>query len=192
VTPAASLAVLGLPASLTDAWIAQLSEPQRAYHTLAHIHRMLADVPQEHAAARELVAAIWLHDIVYDPMRSDNEERSAEQALRDLAGTDIDAAHVAELILGTRHHRGGSALQSVLDDLDLTILGASAAEYADYAEAIRREYRHLPEDTYRAGRAAVLRHFLERERIYHGAHLSAREVAARSNLGREIETLERG
>ena len=191
MTPAASLAALGLPAALTDAWVAQLSEPRRAYHTLAHIEWMLADVPAGYEACRELIAAIWLHDIVYDPTRGDNEERSAEQARRDLAGSGIAADSVAALILGTAHHRAGDALQNVLNDLDLMILGGSEAEYAAYAEAIRREYAHVPDAAYRAGRPAVLRRFLERERIYQGAGLVAREEAARRNLLREIAALER-
>lgn len=190
--PAASLAALGLPAALTDAWTVQLAEPRRAYHTLAHIERMLADVPAEYETCRELIAAIWLHDIVYDPTRADNEERSAEQARRDLAGSGIDAELVAELILGTAHHRAGSALQNVLNDLDLMILGGSEAEYAAYAEAIRREYAHVPDAAYRTGRPAVLRRFLDRGRIYQGAALAAREGTARRHLLREIAALEHG
>lgn len=191
MSPERSLALLGLPEVLTDGWAAQLREPHRAYHTDKHIARMLADVPAGEER-RELIAAIWLHDIVYEPTRGDNEERSAEQASRDLAGTAIDAGEVAALILGTKHHQGASPLQNLLNDIDLAILATDEADYADYARAIRREYAHVPDTAYRSGRAAVLRRFLEQALIYHDARFRPREATARRNLEREIAELERG
>lgn len=185
-----SLERLGLPAAVTAAWIARLGERHRHYHTLSHVAHMLANLP-EADAARELIAAIWLHDIVYDPRAADNEERSAEQALRDLAGTDIDGALVAALIMGTRRHEPGSDMQNLLNDLDLGIFGAPRAAYARYRDRIRREYGFVPEHVYRPNRALVLERY-DATRIFRTPAFAAREAAAHANLRWEIAALRNG
>jgi predicted metal-dependent HD superfamily phosphohydrolase len=185
MSPEGSLAMLGLPGTVTDRWQAQLAEPHRHYHDRRHIAAMLAAIPPGRES-RELIAAIWLHDVVYDPRAGDNEERSAEQARRDLAVSDIDAGRVAALILGTKHHRADMEEQQLLNDLDLGILGASPDAYARYAADIRREYAHVAEEAYRAGRARVLRGFLELPAIYGGADFRHLEEPARANLAGEI------
>ena len=184
-----SLRLLALPAAITDRWAVQLAEPQRRYHDLSHIEQLLAALPDDRASP-ELVAAIWLHDIVYDPRAGDNEERSAAQARVDLAGSGIDAERVAALILGTKRHDGEDAEQRLLNDLDLSILAAPAAAYDRYAGAIRAEYAHVPEPAYRTGRAAVLRGFLAQPAIFAAPLFTGREAQARANLRREIASLE--
>lgn len=189
MSPESSLAMLGLPAAITARWEEQLAEPQRFYHDRSHIAAMLAAVPKA-MATRELVAAIWLHDVIYDPRASDNEERSAEQARVDLAGSAIDVEQVTTLILGTKHHQAETPEQQRLNDLDLGVLGASPPAYARYAEAIRREYAHVPDDAYRAGRVRVLRSFLDLPAIFGGADFRHLEAPARANLAGEIARLE--
>ena len=79
---------------------------------------------------------------------------------------------------------------ALLVDLDLAILAAPAERYAAYAAAIRREYAHVPEDQFRAGRAAVLAGFLARPRLYASPALAARwEAPARANLAAECAAL---
>lgn len=182
-----SLDRLGLPHAVTSAWIAQLSEPHRHYHTLAHVIHMLANLP-EPDASREMIAAIWLHDIVYDPHASNNEEASAEQALVDLKEAEIDASLVAALIMGTKRHEGGSDAQDLLNDLDLGIFGASRAAYARYSDQIRREYGFVPDDIYRPNRALVLERY-DATRIFRTPRFIEREPDAHANLRWEIAML---
>ena len=188
MTPARSLERLGLPPAIPARWRVQLGEPHRHYHTFAHVAAMLDHLADEDATP-ELIAAIWLHDIVYDPHASDNEARSAEQALRNLAGTPIDAREVAALIAGTQRHAPGSPVQNLLNDLDLGILGADAAGYARYAEQIRAEYAFVPLDVYAPARAKLLRAFDQR-RIYQTPRFAPREAQAHRNLAHEIAALE--
>lgn len=101
-----SLALLGLSEAITQRWLEQLHEPHRHYHTLKHVKEMLRHYD---GSSRELIAAIWLHDIIYDPRASDNEERSADQARADLP-PDFDTDLVVRLILDSKHHRGGDPL----------------------------------------------------------------------------------
>src|SRR5262249_28427939 len=58
-------------------------EPGRCYHTLDHIAALLRQLDEHRAVARDadaLALAIIFHDVVYDPLRHDNEARSAALA----------------------------------------------------------------------------------------------------------------
>ncbi|WP_312798658.1 phosphohydrolase [Tianweitania sp.] len=190
--PEDSLATLGLLPAITDRWFGQLSEPQRHYHTLEHITAMLRNVPEDAAHSRELIAAIWLHDIVYDMTAGDNEECSADQAACDLAGSDVAIKVVQRLIMGTKRHEPSEhPLDALMSDLDLLILSETPEAYQTYAAQIRREYAHVPEDIYRAGRAQVLSQFLQAP-IYQTERFASREARARENLASEIADLQSG
>jgi predicted metal-dependent HD superfamily phosphohydrolase len=182
-----SLEYLGASIAMCRNWYAALREPHRRYHTLAHVEAMLSNLPDA-CASRELVAAIWLHDIVYDPQADDNEERSADRALIDLAYTSIDRQAVRSLILGTRRHEGGSDSQNILNDLDLGIFGAPRAVYIDYVRQIREEYGHVNDEVYRPARAAIMRRFNERH-IFRTRHFEHLEAPAHVNLAWEIKAL---
>lgn len=184
---AESLRLLNLDPSITSAWPIQLAEPHRHYHTGEHVGQMLLHLPSE-AASREMIAAIWLHDIVYDPRAGDNEARSAAQAIRDLGGTGIDAPLVAELILGTKHHRDGTDMQNLLNDLDLGIFGASLDAYRRYSKQIRAEYVFVPPDAYAAGRIGILERY-DAMRIFRTEPFADREGQAHANLRWEIDRL---
>lgn len=189
MTPQQSLQLLNLDPAVTTKWIAQLNERHRHYHTLTHIESMLDQLPEEYATM-EMVAAIWLHDIIYDPKASDNEEQSAHQAMVDLQDTLIDGGFVARLIKGSKHHERGGPEQNVLNDLDLAILGQSQDAYETYARNIRLEYAHVPMADYAPNRALFMRHFLQQPAIYQTAPFTSLERTARENVLREIEALE--
>jgi len=173
-------------------------EPQRRYHTLAHVEALLRWLAHWQSLAREprlIDAAIWFHDAVYDARRSDNEQRSAELARVELAALGwaaTDVERVAALVLATQHHQAqaGDTDAWLFLDLDLSVLAQSPAHYATYAAAIRAEHEWVDEARYRKGRSAVLRSFLDRAAIYRTPELRAAwEAAARTNLSAELSGL---
>jgi predicted metal-dependent HD superfamily phosphohydrolase len=175
--------------------MAAYAEPQRHYHDLAHIEDCLgklADVPDLSAAERAvLTEAIWWHDVVYNPTRSDNEELSAQLAEQHAAAEMRD--EVARLVRLTRSHQvvAGDKLGAVLISIDLGILAAEPARYDAYAAAIRREFSHVPDDDYRAGRAGVLQRFAARPIIFPDAAFASKyEQGARENIARELASLQ--
>ncbi len=180
-------------ADLTGRW----SEPHRSYHGLAHLAAVLAvlDVYAGPVADLDPVRlAAWYHDAVYDPTRADNEERSADLAVAALQGLGVEPARVVEvrrLVLVTRTHLYAAADTdaALLCDADLAVLGAPAAAYVGYANAIRAEYAHVPDDAFRAGRTAVLRALLDRERLFGTPAMSHLEEPARRNLQAELVLL---
>jgi len=81
-------------------------------------------------------------------------------------------------------------LGAILISIDLSILGAAPARYDAYAAAIRKEFAHVPDGDYRAGRARVLSQFAARPVIFPDPIFAARyDRLARDNLARELASL---
>jgi predicted metal-dependent HD superfamily phosphohydrolase len=177
-----------------DALIAAYTAPDRHYHDLTHIEdclAALAAVDNLSASERDILTeAIWWHDVVYDATRSDNEELSAELAEQYLR-PDL-RSEVGRLIRLTKSHQvePGDRLGAILISIDLSILGAEPARYDAYAAAIRKEFAHVPDRDYRAGRSQVLSQFAARPVIYPDATFAAiHDRRARENLARELASL---
>jgi len=188
-----TLGATGDGAAVRDALLAAYGEPQRSYHTLQHLRECI----ERFGACRDLAArpaeveiALWFHDAVYDVRRHDNERRSADWARAALAGAAADiVVRVDALVMATRHATAtpGNADEELLVDIDLAILGADAARFGEYEAQIRREYAHVPEAEFRAGRSAVLAAFLARDPIYRTPRLRPElEARARANLALAI------
>ncbi|MGW2648645.1 HD domain-containing protein [Streptomyces sp. NPDC001393] len=186
------------PAPYADNLLARWQEPQRRYHTVAHLTAVLdrIDVLEKYAADPDVVRlAAWFHDAVYLPERSENEERSArlaERALPEAGVPQETAAEVARLVRLTVTHdpadddRDGQ----VLCDADLAILAAPPSAYAAYTAEVREEYHFVPNDAFREGRSAVLRQLLELPRLFRTPYGREHwEATARYNLASELEML---
>ncbi|NQY57448.1 MAG: hypothetical protein HRT86_13370 [Ilumatobacteraceae bacterium] len=199
---------IGTDRATFDALLSRHREAHRRYHTATHVawvirhcRTLLRDrfgdvqtVGDARPTDAIIIAAAFWHDAVYDPTSASNEHASAQLAARDLATLgwgDSSIARVAHAIEGTADHmHPADDAEAVLFDADLAILGAEPRGYADYVDGVRYEYRHVPDDAWRTGRAAVLRSFLTRGHIYATATgrslWAARAVA---NLEAELATL---
>ena len=177
-------------------------QPGRHYHDLAHIEALLALAGEYRGRLSDpeaVEAAIWFHDAIYDSRRSDNEARSAALAAENLAAhaPPDRLARIVEMIEATATH----ALPDLGDeaatrdaafflDMDLSILGAPPPAFNSYEAAVRREYAWVDGEAWRSGRAAVLKKFLARPRIFHTeAFRQNFETQARKNIARSIAAL---
>ena len=78
-------------------------------------------------------------------------------------------------------------------DMDLSILGAAPEVFDAYEAGVRHEYREVPDEAFRAGRAAILEGLLAREALYFSDWGRERfEAAAHQNLVRSIAKLRAG
>lgn len=188
------------PEQLFQPWdelVRRYSEPHRHYHHLGHIAEVLRAVarllPPDVDPAPALFAT-WFHDIVYDPTQCDNELKSVTVAQELLAEftTPAEQDAIAQYILATRHDESSDdPITTAIMDGDLAILGASEVRYQQYAAAIRREYMHVSDSDYRAGRSRILKRFLERPSIYrHPVMVAEGETSARENISRELAMLQ--
>ncbi|NUP19343.1 MAG: hypothetical protein HOZ81_25300 [Streptomyces sp.] len=186
------------PAPFADNLLTRWQEPQRRYHTLAHLTAVLDHIDElaGHADDPDVVRlAAWFHDAVYLPDRSENEERSARLAERALPEAGVPAertAEVARLVrLTTTHDPAPDDPDGqVLCDADLAILAAPPSAYAAYTAAVREEYHFVPNDAFREGRAAILRQLLALPTLFRTPHGRKEwEATARYNLAGELEML---
>lgn len=182
-----------------DDLVAAHGEAARAYHTLDHVLDCLTRLDESGSAAADrdpVEAALWFHDVVYDPHRTDNEARSAEwaaQALRSVGIAEAIVQRVNDLIRMTGHSSPTNDPQgALLCDVDLSILGRDEETFDEYERRIREEYDWVPEPLYRAGRTRILSAFERRDRIYQTEYFHDRyEAPARANLRRALARLQR-
>ncbi|MFV2039607.1 MAG: metal-dependent phosphohydrolase [Acidimicrobiales bacterium] len=182
---------------MSETLVAAYSEANRHYHTLDHIGACLhlaADAPLPDSDRDAVEYALWFHDIVYDPRREDNEERSARMVHEWMEEVGVaDAERVAGLVRMTAGHRVGPQADlaaRVVCDVDLSVLGSSPAAYGRYVHQIRSEYEWLPEEEFRSGRRQMLRTFLEADHIYSlPPYVEIFEDQARLNMTQELASL---
>ncbi|WP_412077237.1 hypothetical protein ACLF6K_20665 [Streptomyces xanthophaeus] len=186
------------PAPYADRLLTAWAEPQRRYHTTAHLTDVLLriDLLEQYAADPAAVRlAAWFHDAVYRPDRSENEERSAALAERALPELGVDPARTAEVarlvrLTVTHDPAPGDTNGEVLCDADLAVLAGAPEAYAAYAAAVRAEYGFVPDDAFRTGRAAVLRQLLDLPRLFRTPYAVTQwEAPARANLAAELDSL---
>lgn len=177
--------------------VAAYSEPHRRYHTGDHIEACLSEFDRIRVAcvSPDLVeCALWLHDVVYEPLASDNEEKSALWAMEILTKygcPEKEAIHIGELILITKHIASPASVDAqLIMDIDLSVFGQPSPVFNTYEKNIRAEYYLVPEEEYMSGRARVLRGFLERQSIYFTDRFKERYgVQARANLENALRAL---
>ncbi|PQJ11911.1 hypothetical protein CJD36_008950 [Flavipsychrobacter stenotrophus] len=169
------------------------TERGRHYHNLAH----LADIIDQLLPFKEnegwdvLLFTTFYHDIMYNVLRHDNEEQSAELAVKEMKLLGVPEAVVESTracILATKTHEStGSALIDLFIDADMSIVGRDYDTYIIYAQQVRKEYGIYPDLLYNPGRKKALGHFLEMERIFKTQYFYDKyEVKARENVVKEM------
>jgi predicted metal-dependent HD superfamily phosphohydrolase len=166
-------------------------EPHRHYHSLLHIAECLDWFDHFQGQFADPLAAefaLWLHDVVYEPLSKENELQSARLALRMLPAMSELQESVRAMILATRHlPEELSADGSLIADTDMLILAAVPDRYDLYAADVRREYSVVSDEDFKAGRVQFIRSLLGRPSIYRTLSVRKQfEVGARTNLDREL------
>ncbi|MCR6475094.1 N-methyl-D-aspartate receptor NMDAR2C subunit [Variovorax sp. ZS18.2.2] len=169
-------------------------EPQRRYHTMQHLGECLAWFEHEKALAErpgEVALALWFHDAIYDVHAHDNEARSADwarEALRAAGASEEAVERIHALVMATRHDAVPEGRDAeLLIDIDLSILGAEPARFAEYERQVHAEYAFVPDEVRLPRRRAILQRFLDRDAIYATPRMHALlEARARTNLQHSI------
>lgn len=181
---------LPAPSELFQQLLAAYDQPQRHYHTRQHLQECLQHFVQTQHLAEQPAAvclALWFHDAVYAMQAHDNEAQSATWAKTALIqhGISVDVAdRVAALVMATEHHALPTDHDAqLLVDIDLAILAADHARFAEYEQQIQQEYAWVEPAVFVQKRREVLSGFLARPRIYQTAYFAQRyEQQARQNL----------
>ncbi|MGA7204162.1 MAG: DUF4031 domain-containing protein [Specibacter sp.] len=169
------------------------NEPHRHYHSTTHLLAILEalDLLTDGAPPRSAMLAAWFHDAVYNGVAGTDEEESAVLAQMSLNGLidPAELAEVARLVRLTASHSpaAGDDDGALLCDADLSVLGSSPEHYARYAANVRKDYAHVPDADFAAGRGSVLRQLMALEPLFHTARgRQLWDAQARFNLSEEL------
>ena len=173
------------------------SSKKRHYHTLHHLDSLLAqltDVKGEIQNWNTILFTIYYHDIVYNSLKSDNEEKSAELAKKRMKQISVSSDTIEfckNQILATKSHiKSSDSDTNYFTDADLSVLGQTWETYSLYYKNVRKEYSIYPDFVYNPGRKKVLNHFLSMDRIFKtDIFYNKFEMQAKHNLQKEIELL---
>ena len=173
------------------------SHKKRHYHSLQHLANLLQQLEEVKEKIQQwdaVLFALYYHDMVYNTLRSDNEEKSAllaEERMR-ITGipADITAACTTMIRATAAHAQSTDADTNYFTDADLAVLGQDWNTYTAYYQAIRKEYSIYPNLVYNPGRKKVLTHFLQMERIYKTAEFFTKfEQQAKANMQQDLQLL---
>lgn len=189
-------------ARLGQELITRWGEDHRHYHDRSHLLAVLEALrtlqdngEQPGEESRAVWLAAWFHDAVYNGVAGKDEADSAELAREKLARAGCRPEEVDEtvrLVLLTAHHdpADDDASGAMLCDADLAVLGGPPEDYRRYLAAVRKEYAHIGDADFAAGRAAVVRRLLALQPLYRtdtGRRLWLAQ--ARQNLSTELAGL---
>jgi predicted metal-dependent HD superfamily phosphohydrolase len=171
----------------------QYCAPHRHYHNLSHLE---AGLHHYFNFCRDIDVTdffAWVyHDVVYRPLDSYNEAKSASYFLNDaptLGFNTEDALIIVDKILGTDHSKPSMGF---VNDMDLSILGEDSPTYFMYAANVYREYvPPLTTEAFNLGRIQVLERLLSFPSIYFTNEFKILEIPARDNIQAELGQLKK-
>lgn len=173
------------------------SSKKRQYHTLQHLNHLLSqltEVKSEIQNWETMLFTLFYHDIIYNSIKLDNEEKSAEFAVKRMKQISVSNDKIAQCkkqILATKLHiKSTDSDTNYFTDADLSVLGQNWETYLRYCNGVRKEYSMYPAIVYNSGRKKVLNHFLSMDRIFKTDYFYNKlETQAKQNLQQEIESL---
>lgn len=184
--------------TLFSGLLKRYTERNRVYHNTTHlleIFTLLDEFAPQITQPDAVDWAVFYHDAVYHALKKDNEPRSAQLANKVMTQLKLPQPLIAfteQLIWATQNHIAPlpDINLHLFLDADLAILGAAPGKYAHYAQAIRTEYKIVPDFMYQPGRKRVLQHLLNKPTLYYTPQMQARfEKQARINMQQELSRL---
>lgn len=173
------------------------SASNRHYHNLTHIEKMLNEIYARQDKIKnldKLLFSAWFHDIIYNPWRKNNEEKSAAYAIKQLSKIGVDNNLIQEikyLILQTQNHLKDNRVNEFDDqlflDIDILILAADRNEYAEYLINVKKEYWFVVWGIFKERRKAFCNALIAKNNIYFTKEFQELyEEKAKNNLREEV------
>ncbi len=147
--------------------LAMWNESHRAYHTQNHLLDLIEQINesktqyQSQKDYEKMILCALFHDCVYDPMKSDNEEKSAEFFLSCCQEKNQDILDIKQMILDTKTHEATTPLSEKFNELDMNIVERDFNQLLEWEKGIREEYKAYG-DMYKMGRIQFLESLLDK------------------------------
>ena len=143
------------------------NESHRSYHNLNHLNDLISQINENKSKFSEkeyekLMLAAIFHDCVYDPMKSDNEEKSADffiECCSDKSNSDV--LEVKQMILDTKTHQATTNLSESFNNYDMSIVERDFDKLLEWENGIAEEFKAYGEQ-YKEGRLKFLESLLNK------------------------------
>jgi pantetheine-phosphate adenylyltransferase len=143
------------------------NESHRAYHNQNHLLDLIEQINENKSKFgsqkdyEKMILCALFHDCVYDPMRNDNEEKSAEFFMNSCQEKNRDILDIKQMILDTKTHEATTPLSEKFNQLDMNIVERDFDQLLEWENGIREEYKAYG-DKYKLGRLQFLESLLDK------------------------------
>ncbi|NBO22570.1 hypothetical protein EBU94_04420, partial [bacterium] len=144
------------------------NEPNRHWHNQDHLFDLLEQINNDFDNGKisldekkKLQMVALFHDVVYDPTRGDNEEKSAEFMLS-LSENKEMLKDVYQAILDTKTHISTNPISERFNKYDMNIVERDYDSLLRWEEGIRKEYSMYSDEEYKQGRVKFLESLLDK------------------------------
>lgn len=139
----------------------------RYYHTQNHLLDLINQINENKNSLSEkeyekLILCSLFHDIVYDPTKSNNEEKSASFFINCCQDkTNPDVLEIKQMILDTKTHEAKTKLSEIFNKFDMNIVERDYNSLLEWESGIYEEYKFAG-DKYKNGRLQFLESLLNK------------------------------
>ena len=146
--------------------LAMWNEAHRSYHTLDHLNDLIDQINEDkqyysQKEYEKLIISSLFHDIIYDPTKGDNEEKSAEFFMNCCEEKDSsDILEIKQIILDTKTHKSSTPLSEDFCHYDMSIVERDFDQLLKWEQGIATEYS-IYGDLYKEGRLKFLESLLD-------------------------------
>jgi predicted metal-dependent HD superfamily phosphohydrolase len=143
------------------------NESHRSYHTLNHLNDLIEQINEGKSKFSEkeyekLLITSLFHDCIYDPMKPDNEEKSADFFMECCVDkNNQDLVDIKNMILDTKTHVATTNLSESFNHYDMNIVERDFEQLLDWENGIHEEYKAYG-DLYKDGRLKFLESILDK------------------------------
>lgn len=145
------------------------NESHRAYHTQNHLLDLIDQINEQKSKLNQtqyekLILCALFHDIVYDPSRSDNEEKSAEFFMNCCSEkSNADLLEVKQMILDTKTHEAKTELSELFNFFDMKVVESDYEKLLEWEKGINQEFVPVyGKNLYKQGRLQFLESLLDK------------------------------
>jgi len=143
------------------------NESHRSYHNQNHLLDLINQINESkskfesHKDYEKMLLCALFHDCIYDPMRNDNEEKSAEFFMNCCQEKNQDVIDIKQMILDTKTHESTTPLSEEFNQLDMNIVERDFNQLLEWENGIHEEYKAYGE-MYKMGRLQFLESLLDK------------------------------
>lgn len=126
------------------------NEPHRFFHTLDHLNDIINQINRDINKYTDeeydmLIISAIFHDCVYDPMSTDNEEKSADFFEKCCLDKNKYTLEIKNIIINTKYHKADSFLSECFNKYDMNIVERDFDELLKWENEIYNEYKSYKE-----------------------------------------------